>query len=262
VTFDIRYAMLGDAEAERLYRSRPELRAGPDTYCPTCDKTGTYRWQGGEHPCDCALQLQLAKHYSAAGIGVLYQRMDWGDYGGDSELLQGVHDYLANHRAYVGQGIGLLFYGDIGTGKTLVANLVLKELVKLGYTCFATTFASTVEAFTSTWGSSSEKEWFARRFMHSQVLLLDDLGRELRTGHNLPQSTFDMILRTRVAEGRPTILTTNSSIAELEQGYGAQVLSLLKEQSLAWHFSGQDFRPTANQRRLSEIRNGEIRPIV
>lgn len=262
MTFNIAYAPLGEDDAERLYKRRPELCAGPDEYCPTCRKTGTYRWQGQDHACDCRRQLQLAKHYSAAGIGVAYQRLDWSDFDGNEDLLAHVLKYLENHERYVGRGIGLLFHGPIGTGKTLAANLMLKELIKRGYSAFATTFAGTVEAFTSTWGNRDNKEWFAAKFMQSQVLLLDDLGRELRTGHNLPQSTFDMILRTRVAEGKPTILTTNCTLGELGTGYGAQVLSLLMEQSIARQFSGTDFRPKANARTRAEVDADETRPIV
>ncbi|QDH91787.1 DnaC-like helicase loader [Mycobacterium phage Phrappuccino] len=262
MTFNIETALLTDAVAERLYRTRPELRAGPDEYCPTCRKTGVYRWQGVEHQCNCARQLQLAKHYSAAGIGATYQRLDWTDFDGNDELLAQILRYLEHHERYVTRGIGLMFHGPIGTGKTMAANLVLKELIKRGYSGFATTFANTVEAFTSTWGNRDEKEWFARKFMQSQVLLLDDLGREFRAGVNLPQSTFDMILRTRVQEGRPTLLTTNCTLGELETGYGSAVLSMLKEQSIKHEFRGNDFRPTANRRTLTEVEAEETRPLV
>jgi len=259
VTFRIETALLDTDEADRLYRHHPELRDGP---CPTCRGERSYRWQGQDHGCVCQRQRQLAKHYSAAGIGVTYQRLDWSDFEGNQELLAKILKYLDNHDRYVSRGVGLLFHGPIGVGKTMAANLMLKELIKRGYTAFATTFAGTIEMFTAGWRSIEEKQYFQEKFMYSQVLLLDDLGRELRTGHNLPQSTFDMILRTRVAEGRPTILTTNCSLAELETGYGAQVLSLLQEQSVSYQFSGTDFRPRANKRTKDELDAGEVRPIV
>ena len=263
MTFNIRSALLPEDEAERLYQHRPELNAGPDEYCPTCNKTGSYYWRGQHHECDCVLQLQLAKHYSAAGVGIVYQQLDWSDLQvGDQDLIAQVLKYLENHERYIRRGVGLLLYGPIGSGKTMVANLVLKELIKLGYRCFATTFADTVESFTSTWSNRERKEWFAQKFMYSQVLLLDDLGREMRTGVNLAQATFDMILRRRVSDGRPTILTTNCTPEELGHGYGAQVLSLLVEQSVAHEFTGGDFRPKANRRTLAEIERGEVRPLI
>ena len=66
---DIRTRYLDDEEADRLYRSTPNWAAPPTTYCPTCAKSGIYRWRGQDYPCDCEEQLQLRKHYLAAGIG-------------------------------------------------------------------------------------------------------------------------------------------------------------------------------------------------
>lgn len=259
MTFNIETAFLDDEDADRVYERFPELKTGK---CPTCGGAGSYRWHGLDHECVCSLQLQLAKHYCLAGIGLTYQRLGWDDYEGQQGRIGEVVNVYLSRPEFIDRGIGLLFYGELGTGKTLVANLILKDLVKQGYECYATTFANTVEAFTATWGSQQEKRWFARKFMHSKVLLLDDLGREFRTKNALPQTTFDNILRTRVSTGRPTILTTNLAPDELGHGYGAGVLSLLREQSMACEMNGEDFRPRAAQRTIDELMLGEVRPIT
>lgn len=259
MTYDIETDLLADDEAERLYSRFPELKDGP---CPTCRDAGTFLWQGKEHQCNCHRQRQLAKHYTAAGIGDRYQRLDWPDYSGDKEILELVHHYLHTHDQMVRQGMGLIFFGPFGTGKTFIANMVVKELIRLGYRGFATTFANTIEAFTATWGNAEEKQWFTRKFQYSQILLLDDLGRELRSSTKLSPSTFDMILRPRVQGNRPTFLTTNLTPNELTHGYGAATLSLLREASLEIDFSGDDYRPQVPRRVLSEMRSGESRPIV
>lgn len=259
MVFNIETSILSEEEANRLYARFPDLRNGP---CPTCRGKGTYRWESVDHPCNCQLQRQLAKHYSKSGIGVRYQRLDWSDFVGDADALSQISEYTLRYDQMLRQGMGLLLTGTLGTGKTFLGTMVLKELIKRGYNCWATTFAQTIEAFTATWGNQEEKQWFAKKFMHTQVLLLDDLGRDLRTGNNLPQSTFDSILRTRVQEGRTTILTTNMNMRELESGYGSAVLSLLKEVSLLVNFTGDDFRPAANARTLAELDDDETRPIL
>lgn len=254
---------LDDDEAERLYRLHPGLGRSPDDYCPTCGTAGTYRWRGRQRDCDCAYQLQLHKHYLAAGVGVTYQRLDWTDFDGPDAAVEGAARYLDRHEAFVRRGVGLYLSGSVGTGKTMLANLMVKEMVKSGYTCYATTFAQTVEMFTAGWGDRAERDYFQRKFLRSQILLLDDVGRELRgTRIALAETTFDAVLRTRVQEGRPTFVTTNLTGAELERGYGAAILSLLREKSLEEVFTGDDYRVRANARELDEIARGEVRPIV
>jgi DNA replication protein DnaC len=207
------------------------------------------------------MQRQLFKHYLNAGIGVTYQRLDFSDYGGDQEILNALAKYMDNYERYASQGIGLLLTGPFGTGKTMIANLVLKEFVKKGYRCFATTFAQTVDMLTASWKSQEDRRYFQRRFVDSEILLLDDVGRELRAKSNLMESTFDTILRQRVQEGRPTFITTNMSPEELGEGYGAAILSLLKEKSISCEINGEDFRTRSNTRTLKEIRDGETRPV-
>lgn len=260
---DIRTRYLPDAEADRLYRNYPHLGRSYASYCPTCDKTGHYRWRGKDVDCDCEYQLQLHKWYLASGIGVTYQRLDWDDYEGPTKTLDSVTKFLDRREQFLKRGMGMYFSGSYGTGKTMLANLVLKELVKFGYSCWATTFSQTVEMFTAGWGDKAEQNYFQQKFINSQVLLLDDVGKELTgTRLKLAETTFDAILRQRVQAGRATILTTNLTPVDLESSYGAAALSLVREKSLELVFDGNDYRPAANSREVTEVLKGEVRPIV
>lgn len=260
---DIRTRYLSDDEAERLYKHHPHLGRSYQTYCPTCSKTGHYFWRGKDVECDCEYQLQLHKWYLASGIGVTYQRLDFDDYQGPTNAFDGITKYLELREQFLTRGMGMYLVGSYGTGKTMLANLVLKELVKDGFSCWATTFAQTVEMFTAGWSDKSEKEYFQRKFIQSRVLLLDDVGRELRgTKIALAETTFDAILRQRVQAGRTTFITTNMTPEDLEQGYGSAILSLIREKSLEQVFAGNDFRADANNREIAEVLKGEVRPIV
>lgn len=256
--------VFNDEEWERLHRENPQLKKSFKDYCPTCLKENgcTYVWGGQKVQCDCQQQLNLHKHYLWAGIGSTYQRLDWGDFEGDDKIVQALAVYVENRKRYLARGVGLFFTGDYGVGKTMLANLVLKEFVREGYRCYATTFSSVVEMFTAGWKSSSEQRYFQDRFIGSEVVLLDDVGRELRTRSKLSETTFDDILRQRVQAGRPTNITTNLTLNELEEGYGSAVLSLIREKSIVFDFGAGDYRSRANTRELDEIKAGLTRPIV
>lgn len=250
---------LSDAELARLKIHHPELH---DQSCPTCKDTGTFRWKGKDHECQCSEQKRLRTRYLHAGIGLTYQRLSWSDVAFDLAKYPQLSKYMDDFDAYLSHGIGLFITGPVGTGKTLLLMLILKELVKRNYDCYSTTFANTVESFTATWGDNDEKRWFAKRFTSSQVLGLDDLGKEFRSSNRLAPTTFDNILRTRVQNSRPTLVDTNMTAAEVATGYGSAALSLLVEKSIEVPLTGADFRPKAHGRSLSEIENKEIRPIV
>lgn len=252
--------ILSNAELARLKNEYPEVT----DRCPTCNDKKAYVWAGQERECLCSEQKRLQLRYLHAGIGSHYHRLSWSDLDISPRVLDVVTDYLDNAWEYIVRGMGLMFYGPVGTGKTLLMTLVLKELVKADYDCYDATFAAAVENFTATWGNKhdEQKAVFARRFMRSRVLGLDDLGKEGKTSNRLPQTTFDYILRTRVDNNRPSILTTNMTGNELVHGYGAAVLSLLVEQSIEVEMLGGDFRPKSHDRTLGEARGRQMRPIT
>jgi DNA replication protein DnaC len=266
MTYNIDTDFLSNEDSAWLAEHYPEMvdsdgnLMGPYDYCPTCQKKGTYRWRGEEHQCDCAHQLQLHKWYTFSGIANRYQTLDWHDWKGDEAWFQNIRFYVDN--PYVDRGIGVILYGPNGTGKTMIANFILKELVKKGIRCYATTFSDMIEAFTAGWRDDESKRWFERKFKRTRVLLLDDLGREQRGRAGLPQTTFENLLRARVQAGRPTLITTNMEPDEIGTGYGAAVLSMLREQSWAQHMTGADFRPHAEARASREVALGETRPIT
>ncbi|HYN72749.1 MAG TPA: hypothetical protein VES60_09630 [Nakamurella sp.] len=112
------------AEYEILCRDNPDLGS-----CPTCRERGTYRYRGVEQICNCQEQRQLHTQYLAGGIGLLYQRLDWDHFTGDPEVLKTLQSYVRRHEDYVDQGLGLLFTGERGIGKTMLATLVLGSTI-------------------------------------------------------------------------------------------------------------------------------------
>jgi DNA replication protein DnaC len=257
----LKYSALSDEEFDIGVRDNPELAAGPYEFCPTCRKRGIYRYGGVEHVCDCEEQLALHRRYLAAGIGVLYQRLDWDHYTGDQELVKSLQAYVRKHDDYVDQGLGLLFTGARGVGKTMLATLVLKELMRAGYRCYYATYSSAMEMYTAGWRDRDDKRRFEERFLHTRVLLLDDMGREAKSSNNMQESTFEHIVRNRVQSCRPTILTTNLNYGDLEESYGEAAMSLLTEQSMVLEMTGDNFRPKSNTRKFDEPESGERRPI-
>lgn len=244
--------IFSDSELAELNKLYPEAVG-----CPTCRGRKLYTWNSETVSCDCAEQIKLHKLYNFAGIGKLYQRLTWNDI--PHGIPSDIERYRRNRDALIDRGVGLVIHGPHGTGKTLVATILLKELVREGYDCFATTFARCIEMYTDSWGDADKKRQFFSRFMLSRVVLLDDLGKEFRG--KLSPTTFDYILRTRVQECRPTIVTSNLSPLQIENEYGIAALSLLVEQSIEVNLLGHDYRVSANRRTLAEVENGETRSI-
>jgi len=253
---DLKTRFISDATSEYLSSKVSQYDVIVKHGCPSCDGPNS-----ADNCGNCRAQLQLYKHYLASGIGLSYQRLDWSDYHGDQDALKTAMMYLQRHRDMVKVGFGLLLHGEYGTGKTLLSVLIAKELVKLGYNVYFATFSQMVDEFTRGWGNASEKVRFESKVVKSDVFFLDDIGKEFQAKNNLSESTFDHVMRQRALDSRPTFITTNMNMSELKSGYGGAIFSLLTERMIDHHVVGQDYRPIARERSLSEISNSIFRSI-
>jgi len=264
--------ILGNTESGRLKAKHPQLSSDPFTGCITCHDRRSYRWylpgsrtQVGEYECECADQWVAHRAMLSANIGLTYQRLSWMDLTGtEPAAIDMAQGYLESAEAYVAAGVGLIYYGTMGSGKSSLSSLLLRDLLGQGYDTYFTTFSAMIDAYTGGWNDAAERAWFHKRIKNAGVLVLDDIGKEFagRKSSGLPESTFDEVLRHRVAASMPTIVTTNYDLARLQEGYGGAVLSLLHERSKTFGFTGEDFRPSSNHRLMDEINAGLTRPIV
>lgn len=270
---------LSTAESDRLKKTYSQLHTIDN--CVTCKGTKKFLWYTDESrtattkwDCDCASQWILHRFYLNSGIGLTYQRYSWTDARYVSgENLEQVVDYMNTADQFVDVGYGLLLSGSKGTGKSLIAASVGKNLLLRGYGLMYLTFASLIGSLTAGWNDEEDREWFVRRVRNAKVLVIDDIGREHRQRITdkggvrevptaLSESAIDEVLRHRVASSLPTIITTNLTEEQLRSGYGGNVMSLMAERSKVVEFNGEDFRPRANQRVEEEAKAGIRRPVM
>lgn len=258
-------------------------------HCVTCKGKGFFLWlhpdtrEPAEWDCDCRGQYQLTMYFRNAGIGLNYQRLHWDDIDGVEMPAQHLAlDYITHAEGFVDRGLGVLFYGYQGTGKTLLASLMLKRLLAHGFDGYFTTFQRLIGSFASGWRDTAQRDWFIKRINNARILVVDDVGKEfkgerregdamVRRPVEMVQSMFDEVIRSRVENCRPTLMTTNKSLSELERLYDSSAddavrtnpMSLFRESMIFHEFSGENYRTTDGSaaKRANEVRLGLNRPI-
>lgn len=263
----LRYRFLTDSEVSYLASTDPRFLRDPDEFCPTCGGEKSYKFRGTVYECDCQLQWQLWKHYSVSNIGSTYQRLDWTDYTSEERgPFETAILFRDNFKELISRGLGLLFGGGVGVGKTMLLSLLLKDLVKSGVSCYSSTATQLIETFDNGYHDYARREFFEEKTFKSEVLLLDDLGRERETVH--AKEVIETILRRRTQAGQTTLITTNKSKQDLEAIYPPQVLSLIFEKNRGIWWNIEDFRapethrgPSMGSKQINEVLSGERRPI-
>lgn len=109
------------------------------------------------------------------------------------------------------QGIGLLFWGDVGNGKSYTAGCIANELLNKGYSVKMTSIPALVDKLQ---GMFDGKDRFINTLSKYDLLIIDDLGVERKTEYM--QEMVYSIIDARYRSGLPMIITTNLSNEELK----------------------------------------------
>ena len=109
------------------------------------------------------------------------------------------------------ENIGLLLYGDVGTGKSYGAACIANRLMEQDIPARMINLSTVLNSMGSFQGE--EKNTYIADLMQYPLLILDDFGMERQTEYALEQ-VFNVI-DARYRSGKPLIITTNLSMAEL-----------------------------------------------
>lgn len=255
------YKVLNQEDADYLYKLNPNIPKNSAHQCLSCGKNngygidGTLILEGATYLCNCRDQLQRVKHYTCAGIGQTYQFLGWRHFFGDADAKEKVLAYVDNLDENIADGKGLILQSPAyGVGKTMLAALIAKDGVIHGHATYFTTFPMMISSMKAGWKDAEWDRWYRAKVDSSQLLVLDDVGKEMmgRQGFNddYAKQTLDSLLRTRTQQGKTTILTTNLGEGDFRTTYGEAVFSLVFEANEKIIVKGEDYRQKKEVQRV------------
>lgn len=142
----------------------------------------------------------------------------------------------------------LLFFGSPGLGKTFLSAAIAREVSAAG---FSVVYDSATRIFRQFEAEKFDREEGAdrdvSRVLRCDLLILDDLGTEMRTAFTI--SALYQIVNTRLIERRATILNTNKAPEELSELYSPQIASRIAGEYKILGFFGEDIRDLRKKRK-------------
>ena len=145
-------------------------------------------------------------------------------------------------------GRGLYIHGSVGTGKTYLASALACTFIDAGYSVVLTTTLAMLEDIQDTYGKEASSLDAVLRFASSDVLILDDLGKESASAWSA--SMIFQIVNYRYEAMRPLIVTSQYDLACLEKRIARQgeresacaIVSRLRQMCHEIKLSGNDRR--------------------
>lgn len=145
----------------------------------------------------------------------------------------------------------LFLFGGTGLGKTFLSSCIANKLLKDGRNVV---FGSILDLF-----RKIESEHFGRSLgntadiiINAELVILDDLGSEFQT--SFTDSVLYEILNDRLNLGKPTIISTNLTMEELNKKYNERIVSRLTGFFVPFLFLGNDIRPAVRSINIRNIK--------
>ena len=114
---------------------------------------------------------------------------------------------------------GLWVHGKVGIGKTYMISAMANTLAEKGAGVVFVNWLNTITKIMNSYSyqqESHEKEYQIDRLSKAEILIIDDIGTEKSTQHNV-KSVLYQVLENRTNALKPTFFTSNYSIAEYEE---------------------------------------------
>ena len=228
----------------------------PRYSCEKCGDTGYFEQQGRTVMCDCMkrelISCACEELNRTAPLKLsTFDSFNIELYGREKDAQTGVVPYIQMEKIYkfcksYAQSFtpasgSILMKGATGLGKTHLSLAIANEVIRRGYGVIYVSAPALL--------SKLEKEYFSRGTDDSNtiqmlsdcdLLIIDDLGTEFRTQFSVSQ--IYNLLNSRLLQGKPFIISTNLTMAELEKAYSERFVSRINGAAQKLDFLGRDLR--------------------
>ncbi len=240
------------AEKESLLTSAgfPADYLEPIYDCPACKDTG---YIDGRR-CTCLEKRTVSLLYSQSNLSKLLSTENFStlsyDYyqGKDLEnFRKAVESSLSFIKHFDEEYQNLLFYGEVGTGKTFLSNCIAYEMLNSGYSVIYFSAIGLFDLLSRYSFGTGQKEMLYKThedLYNCDLVIVDDLGTEIT--NSFVNSCLFSLLNERHMRKKPTIISTNLSLEELKTRYSERIFSRLTNQFTFRKLSGSDIRMYKN----------------
>lgn len=154
------------------------------------------------------------------------------------EVKKSLEAYADNFK---NESKSLLFFGDVGTGKSFMATAVAKRLLeKLVKVTYVASYEMCQVMNQAIFKGDDESISKKQIFYNTDFLIIDDLGTEIDSQVST-KSILDLI-NYRLSKNLKTLITSNLNVDAMKEKYGERFSSRILSNYYIYCFRGSDLR--------------------
>lgn len=198
-------------------------------------------------PCECMKVFKYLKALYYSHIPADYWNLTLDELHVVPQYKKIVRDYIENIDNAIGKGLGIMFLGDRGIGKTSLVSEIGKHAVIRRYEVYYEIMQNIVDdRFTDAQAINS-------RLRNADLIIIDELDKVLmRENSNIPKQ-IENLLRDLLPNGKSVLLCSNLNESEIEQRFN--ITSLVKRYINMIQMTGEDYSEQKQKGWLDKLKN-------
>lgn len=175
----------------------------------------------------------------------------------DKDIIKKAKNYVKHFEEMRKDNVGLLLYGNVGSGKTYIACSIANAIItEYSYNVKMRNFAQILNDLQKG-GFTLDRNEYIEQITSPALLILDDFGIERNTEYALEQ--IYNVINARYLKARPTIITTNLNFKDIEKEQEdimlGRIYSRIIEMCLPLRVTGLDRRKIQSKEKLKKAQN-------
>lgn len=159
----------------------------------------------------------------------------------DRERMRAVFEFCKNYADdFDRRSPSILMYGGTGLGKTHLSLAIAGQVIGKGYGVIYASAQNILNKLENEKFGRSERVGTEESLIDCDLLILDDLGAEFST--QFTTAAVYNIINSRRLSGKPTVISTNLSLKQIESAYTQRVASRILSEYTLLKFEGTDIR--------------------
>lgn len=218
--------------------------------CPACHDMGIIE----QNTCSCFTKALIRKYYQQSNLDKVLSienfdtfRLDCYDedkskFGVSPRLnIQNIYLMAVNFvEKFDSQYENLYLYGNSGLGKTFISHCIAKELLDKGKSVIYQTATDLIDSIRRNKFNQNIQVNTLSYLYQCDLLIIDDLGTESLT--EFANNELFNLLNRRLMDQKSTVISTNSSLKELQKRYSTRLTSRIIGNFTFLKFIGDDIR--------------------
>ncbi len=204
---------------KRIYEIREEV---VET-CSICNGTGYLAADNGVYRCECLIVFRWVKELLKAGIPKDYWHLSMEELEVDKSVKTFIARYINNIDSARLNGLGMVFVGPNGTGKTSIMAEIAKHALLKSY---AVRYFALEQYITALYKKRDALvEWYEA----GDFLLIDELDKQANTKTTV--RTIDEFMRRMFNAGKCLLLAANWKKDHVVEALGQSTFSLFQRRN-------------------------------